>query len=887
MGATSHPFPRRPFLTWLGDSLLLRITNWQEHWDRINSGSRRHAVLSALSNIPGIRFLLLSTLVTGAMLPLFLMGGLSGQGPATAHAQTPVSCEKATDPPTVVAEPRSPGAKARYTLEFLNGDVPLQAEQDGIVLLLDSEIQLPREIKADKIEVHYECLQPTSTPSIFGAGKASSVEVKGPSRRDSPTEVTIFPKIVEGSQSRPIPAKAKVEVVIKEEAGISNPIEGGAYRWDVGTTHDSGTFPSAKHPDLAVRNAFERMESAIDDHVDQSELNGLLIDWAVELGDATVRRGDQLQITARGFAVGTTVIFWRDSNMDGVFNARGAILCRAESDAQAVARCSIPITNPPFVPGFGNCTLKLFYEEDENPPGNCNFINARDGEGHTSILVLEEGVGDPKGQVYNVEDAPQMLLLAGTIKLGTVLRTHPTVRVDLLDMPPGRLESLRVGGFNAELGGLSNRQIPDSGRLSFPLVLPDHVLPGLQDIQVTICEPATENSTPGACDEGEREHEHHSKVEFDNSITVDVTPDTVLPNQEVRVLLQGFQGAEITRISVDGVPLFPRTLDGNAGYPIPLDRSGRWVGSVVLPVNGSTLIGGERKLQVRDLHSRLGEAPIVFPTRSIQVSPDRVSPGDTVTISGEGFPVSNNRGSQIPVEVTYDYGVGQATTTVSIGSDGTFTHEMTVPRSVQIPSANPVSATFVDDEGHTVYTTFTHQVRAATVSLAPDHGPPGTTVKVTGQDFRPFTPVAMVSMGGIDLTPAPAPYTDRDGMMEFEVLVPQSEVGVEPVLVLAGGIYVLADFQVSRSQVETGPVTDIEDLGAILGDGLVAIFHFGNDTKEWTFYDPLLQEDSNLEFLVPGEVYYIRVSEDTEAILNGKTRYLSCQEDNCWNQMVW
>ena len=212
---------------------------------------------------------------------------------------------------------------------------------------------------------------------------------------------------------------------------------------------------------------------------------------------------------------------------------------------------------------------------------------------------------------------------------------------------------------------------------------------------------------------------------------------------------------------------------------------------------------------------------------------------------------------------------------------------MTVPRSVQIPSANPVSATFVDDDGHTIYTTYTHLVRAATVTLDPERGPAGTTVTVTGQDFRPFVPVTMVSVGGIDLTPSPAPYTDRNGMMEFEILVPQSELGVEPVVVLAGGIHVLADFQVSQSLVETGPITDIEDLNATLGDGLVAIFHFGNDTKEWTFYDPLLQEDSSLEFLAPGEVYYIRVSEDTEVILNGETRYLSCRDDNCWNQLVW
>ena len=374
----------------------MRITNWQEHWDCINIGWKRSPAYSALSNIPGVRFLALSTLITVAMLPLFLMGGLSGQGPATARAQT-VTCAEAMDPPTVVAEPRSPGAKARYVVKFVNGGEALQAEQDGIVLLLDSEIQLPREIKADKIEVHY-VYQPTGTPTPptpepFGAGKASSVEVKKPSRRDAPTEVTIFPKIVDGSRSMPIPAGATVEVVIKAEAGISNPIEGGAYRWDVGTTRETGKCTQAQHPEEIVRNAFQRMEEAIDSHVHDDDLSGLLIDWELELSEPTVRRGDELEITARGFAVGTTVIFWRDSNMDGVFNARGAILCRADSDPQAVARCSIPITNPPFVPGFGNCTLKLFYEKNEDPPGNCNFINARDGEGHTSILVLDEGGG--------------------------------------------------------------------------------------------------------------------------------------------------------------------------------------------------------------------------------------------------------------------------------------------------------------------------------------------------------------------------------------------------------------------------------------------------------------------------------------------------------------
>jgi len=203
-------------------------------------------------------------------------------------------------------------------------------------------------------------------------------------------------------------------------------------------------------------------------------------------------------LTARGFAIGTTVIFWRDSNMNGVFDALGAVLCRAESNTEVVARCSIPVTNPPFVPGFGDCTFEL---TDDFKPGdstmvgeinvdyeesNCNFINARDGEGHTSILVLEEETGDGIQLKENVENSFQVLDLAGTVNLGTFLRTNSTIRVDLLDFPEGLLNSIRIGGFGADLEGLGNRQIPETGRLSFPLAMPDDVLPGRQEIRVVV-----------------------------------------------------------------------------------------------------------------------------------------------------------------------------------------------------------------------------------------------------------------------------------------------------------------------------------------------------------------------------------------------------------------
>ena len=937
--------------------------------------------------------------------PLVLAQGSGGTG---------VNCDGVE--PNLESIPRSPGAEARYVVNFVNRGKELLPEQDGIVFRVDSELNLPEKIKASEIDIHFNTVrvsfgaseysvseimdgngdstvevevtvtlsadperqveiplnatpkngatdfrypvvpstltfasgetsksfvikvtsvpvegdgeyiylefgslpdgislgtngrarvtitgmatEPVETPQLvsadFGSGTASSVAVTEPSHRGGPATLTIYPEVEADGKSIPIPSGACVQVVIHEDAGLSNPLEGGAFQWEVGTTHDSGNFSVARHPDRAVRNAFRRMEEAIDEHVNESDLTGLLIDWEVELSKHSVRRGEQLEITGRGFAIGTTVIFWRDSNMNGVFDALGAVLCKAESDDNAIATCSIPVTNPPFVPGLGDCSFKLTDDMAEEPmkvgkidsdygKSNCNFINARDGQGHSSIVLLEEEGKDGFGEKADLEDAFQVLELAGSVNLGTLFRPYPSVWVELVDFPQGHLESLAIGGIRADLEGLDNRQIPENGRLSFPLVLPGDVLPGRQAIRVTVEE------NMGACGDSDKGYcqEIQSEVTIDSSLQLDASPSTALPNQRVRITVQGFQGADITRISMDGIEVPASRVGGTVDANIQLDSNGRWVGSVRLPVNGSTLLGGERKLQVRDEQRRLGETIITFPPREIQVTPAQAVPGQTIAVSGAGFPVGSSPGSEFRVEVSYDYGEGQSNTYVSVDAHGRFSTDITVPRAAGVPSSNLVSAEFVDDDGHTIFTRTIHLVTAATVEVSPDHGPPGTTINVTGRGFRPFTPVNRVQMGALDVTPSPAPHTDRNGMVEFEVLVPQSEVGLESIAVQAGGIYVLADFQVGRALVETGPLTPIQELYTRLGDNLEVSFHFGNDTKVWTFYDPLIPEESDLEFLIPGEGYYVQVRESTEVILNGKTRYLSCQEGNCWNLIIW
>ena len=72
-----------------------------------------------------------------------------------------------------------------------------------------------------------------------------------------------------------------------------------------------------------------------------------------------------------------------------------------------------------------------------------------------------------------------------------------------------------------------------------------------------------------------------------------------------------------------------------------------------------------------------------------------------------------------------------------------------------------------------------------------------------------------------------------------------------------------------------------------MGDNLVSVWHFNNDTKVWAFYSPALEEGNTLTHMITGETYLIQVSADQEVILNRDTRNLTCVGGNCWNQIVW
>ena len=72
-----------------------------------------------------------------------------------------------------------------------------------------------------------------------------------------------------------------------------------------------------------------------------------------------------------------------------------------------------------------------------------------------------------------------------------------------------------------------------------------------------------------------------------------------------------------------------------------------------------------------------------------------------------------------------------------------------------------------------------------------------------------------------------------------------------------------------------------------LTDRDLVVAHHDNDGKRWRFYYPKVPGISDLAEMVAGEAYMVRVDATTTAVLNGRERSLTCNQDNCWNVIVW
>ena len=558
------------------------------------------------------------------------------------------------------------------------------------------------------------------------------------------------------------------------------------------------------------------------------------IDLVVELSEEDGSRGDMVTATGKGFKNGTTLTFYLDSNKNGTRDQTEFDLCAVTVSSADIGECTFEITNPPFQRGD-------------------NFVNAVDGRNNKASTIEDDD------QKFELKSSITATPAGG--------RPGDTIQVQLTDFAPGAITVVQLA--RRDVTGAPKPTVPGTGDLNFRITIPDWAPEGQQDLLV---ESANDDA--------------NTTVTITGPV-IQATPSSVVPNQKVNLVGTGFTAGEtIETIAIGGQSINSSRINGNKD--VDVDNGGNWSASVDLPLDSSTTAEGSQTVRVTDSAERSGTFELNFPARLVTITPETSRVGTLAVVRGENFPSKNDDGSSFNVVITYTADNNSETTvTATPDASGRFEAELRIPTGAGIPSTNTVKVTFEDDNDVSVVTTVTHSVPEGAISLSASSGPAGTQVSVSGQGFKAFVPVQEVNVGSIEVTPSPAPSTDAQGALEFDITVPGLDNGIQTIEVRVSGTTASIGFTVTPSGISAGDITPAAEAVENLGDAFVSSFHFNNDNKEWTFYSPAAGDSSSQENFIAGETYWIRVSATTEAILNGETRNLTCVAGDCWNQIVW
>ena len=766
-------------------------------------------------------------------------------GLAVLLADTPqLEANDGLDQVTVKSHSRIPGARTTYEVSFVTSET-LDGVTDSIEMELDPSIRVPTSIRASSM---------TLTHSGAGArvhGNPHKVSLSKRTDPDQPTTISIAPGVKVNSSTVDIPAGSTVTVIFTAVAALSNPTRGGAYSWLVSTSRQPEPV-AAVHPESKVRQDFAQVQG-------HAAAEGLLVERVISLSKRKTVRGERVAVTARGFREGLSLWVWRDSNADGLQDNDEGQLCQTTVSTLGIGQCNFEVRVPPFTPASGGCL---------SSSGGCNLINAHDGAHHGLNL-------SGKTSAY-LSSSTQMLELAGKIEVAPTVGAIRELDVMLSDFPAGTIQSVTVGGSAADVGSLT---VGTSGRLSFTLSVPAGVRAGQHLLELALLRDDTGNR-------------YLSSVVVDVNVVkteVGVSPDTVLPNQTLAIWGKGFstkEGAVIREVQVGGHQLEPALINYGAGF-IPVDSDGSWAGSVRLPIISATMEQGTYSLHLVDTHGESGSIEYVVGPREVAVTPARSRPGSIIEVSGTGFPAFNHAGSRINLLIRYESAAGETNVSAQADHEGNFHQELAVPLDTPSPSSNAVRVEFYSDDGEVIASTIEHEVSEPEVWVSPASGPPGTTVSLAGSGFRHYAPVTSVSVGGIDVLGGQRLSTDALGRLSLHFIIPGTGIGPQPIRVDVSGSLARSFFQVSPGVAVSGNALTVSEALAGLGDRLNTVFYFDNLSKSWSFYDPVLDEGNTLQYMTDGGVYFIRVFETVEAILNGEKRTLTCINGNCWNVITW
>ena len=634
-----------------------------------------------------------------------------------------------------------------------------------------------------------------------------------------------------------------VTVHFRQSAGITTATEQGGY--------------------FLVEVAFGDFSVAYNEDTEKPKGFEVNVYRKISLSEEDGGLGDVITATGKGYKNGTTLTVFVDTlsdhdddpttplvaGQDGRLNLGEDVLCVANIGSDDVGKCDFTVSHPVFV-------------------GGMNYVNAVDGRNQYAR----------KSDTFDLTASVQARPASGSPGESIVLQ--------IVDFPTNRgISAIQISRDPRTINCVGNCSTDQNGAASFSIIIPNWVKGGTQDLRVGVDDAKGDRVWAG------------TTVALAGPRVVS-TPQTVVANQRISLVGTGFspnaelgddtpESRAISRVSIGGYPIpWPKVNDGRN---VSVDDSGNWSASLDLPLVEATTGTGDRLLRITDSFGRTGVIILNLAERDFDVTPPSGRVGTLAVVRGVGYPGKNDEGDSFTIDVTYKVQEGTETR-VSVVPDasGRFEVQLRIPTTAPIPSTNQVEVTFEHEVGGTKVTDVKqHSIPEGLISTSETSGGPGTTVTLMGEGFKTFAPIEGVKIGAIDITPAPRPHTDANGMLSFDILIPGLDVGIQTIEVRVGGTTSSVGFTVTESGVNPGDIKPVAEATEELGDNLVSVWNFNNDTKVWAFYDPALDEGNTLTHMITGETYLIRIKADQEVILNRDTRNLTCVGGNCWNQVVW
>ena len=769
------------------------------------------------------------------------------RGPTTVTvSSTPVEIPMMVSGFMVDNTVNTPGTVSGYRITFITA-ADLVANQDVITVHFDKDFKgHGADLSKDHVTVSASFATGSATTETDGPSQTGAFNPSSNAALDRLTRAKhhlsdknalnnieyqiLVPDMNGTSDGAPgIAEEATVTVVISTGAGITNATEGSEIKADgTGGKGPIGVFTS-KQDTLAYAN--------------------VSIDRSIALSSYASNRNKALTVVGSGFQNGTTATVYLE-NDNGDRQELVAVPVASDDTFEA----QITVTVPPFVAGTGNM---IFAEDGNEPPFTAGPLPF-EVEGLLAVSPTSAAVGDE-------------------------------VDITLTDWPndgPIPADAVTIAGEPQKIIGSHS---VSGGSANFRIKISTETPSGTDEIKVNT--PALgENDTV--------------KITISGAdLNVDVT--TVVPNQVITLSGHGFTGqstinrstagisdGSMVRVGNSAMHLQSGTRNFNSGQEVTISSGGTWSASLIIPITTATTSPGTHMVEVEDSGNRSGSVEITIPERTLTIEPAVARPGEWVTLTGSGFPSDNGRSKeQSTPSVSIMYADDDAGT-ARPDSSGTISLRFVVPRDTTIPSTNRVEAVYTIPGTSTLVRTSTnHEVPGARIMLAASEGSPGDTLTVTGDGFKSFTSIDFVKIGGIEVTPAPKPATNRDGEFTASILVPDLAPGANSVEISVGmgtesGATANANFKIlDESAITMMPevmmaeeaAPDVAFAAVIAEDNLIAVYHFDPATQNeapnygYTIYDarPLFMSGNNLDSIEPGQFYTVEVSEDQMGVTLG------------------